>query len=179
MPTTTIGIPAATVTAPTQFVTTPQLPTAAAAGAVNAVPTLIPTAPQIVSQTVTTTYQNPNAAAAAASGYIVLPESTAALQPSASGIAVAPLIPIADNPAAVGAYTGGVEPTLWKKPTMLFIGDSITEMGLNADGGWTARLGSAYSRKVSASRYAANSPCHLQRPLQLAGLQLQLCCIVV
>jgi hypothetical protein len=47
-----------------------------------------------------------------------------------------------------GAYLGNAEPTIWKRPTILTIGDSITEMGLDPAGGWTAKLANAYARKV-------------------------------
>lgn len=53
---------------------------------------------------------------------------------------------------AQGAYLGNPEPTIWKRPAILAIGDSITEMGLDPSGGWTARLADAYARKVGQQR---------------------------
>lgn len=78
---------------------------------------------------------------------VLLPGTPAAAIDRPADVTATPAVPIASNRAAVGAYTGNLEPTIWKKPSMLFIGDSITEMGLNPDG-WTVRVASAYSRKA-------------------------------
>lgn len=50
-----------------------------------------------------------------------------------------------------GAYTGGPEPTIWRRPVILLLGDSITQMGSNLyDGypGWVANMQAHYNRKA-------------------------------
>ena len=50
-----------------------------------------------------------------------------------------------------GAYTGGPEATIWRRPVILLLGDSITQMGSNEyDGapGWVAHMQAHYNRKV-------------------------------
>lgn len=52
-----------------------------------------------------------------------------------------------------GAYTGGPEATIWRRPVILLLGDSITQMGSNEyDGapGWVAHMQAHYNRKVRA-----------------------------
>lgn len=75
----------------------------------------------------------------------------AAAVPAAAASA-SDVVPSPDNgrsaAAAPGAYLGNAEPTIWRRPTILTIGDSITEGGLDPEGGWTVRLASAYARKV-------------------------------
>lgn len=67
-------------------------------------------------------------------------------------LVAADVVPSPDNgrsaAAAPGAYLGNAEPTIWRRPTILTIGDSITEGGLDPEGGWTVRLASAYARKA-------------------------------
>jgi hypothetical protein len=74
---------------------------------------------------------------------------------AAAAAAAADVVPSPDNgrsaAAMPGAYLGNAEPTIWKRPAILAIGDSITEMGLDPEGGWTVKLASAYARKVSSS----------------------------
>lgn len=51
-----------------------------------------------------------------------------------------------------GAYTGGPEATIWRRPVILLLGDSITQMGSNEydgdHGGWVAHMQAHYNRKV-------------------------------
>jgi hypothetical protein len=103
------------------------------------------------------------------------------LQSLQAAAAAADVVPSPDNgrsaAAMPGAYLGNKEPTIWKRPTILTIGDSITEGGLDAAGGWTAKLANAYARKVGCFWQEAgvqrihllmNADCHVvptsQRP---------------
>eukprot|EP00879_Flechtneria_rotunda_P019299 GHRR01020268.1.p1 GENE.GHRR01020268.1~~GHRR01020268.1.p1 ORF type:complete len:273 (+),score=88.15 GHRR01020268.1:378-1196(+) len=40
------------------------------------------------------------------------------------------------------------ESTIWRRPWFVFLGDSLTEMGQSADGGWVTRVAAAYNRKA-------------------------------
>jgi hypothetical protein len=40
--------------------------------------------------------------------------------------------------------------SVWRRPAVLLLGDSLTELGQAEDGGWSTKLTSAYIRKVCA-----------------------------
>lgn len=51
----------------------------------------------------------------------------------------------------VWCATGGPEASIWRRPVILLVGDSITQMGSNEyDGypGWVAHMQAHYNRKV-------------------------------
>jgi hypothetical protein len=51
-----------------------------------------------------------------------------------------------------GAFTGGPEPTIWRRPVVLCLGDSITQMGsdeYDRQPGWVLRLAAHFNRKVA------------------------------
>ncbi|KAF8059138.1 Iah1 [Scenedesmus sp. PABB004] len=54
----------------------------------------------------------------------------------------------AGGAAVAGAYLGNEEPTIWTRPAVLLLGDSLTELGLDPTGGWGVRLAHAYARKA-------------------------------
>jgi hypothetical protein len=53
-------------------------------------------------------------------------------------------------PGTVGGRGTGRATSIWRRPSILLLGDSLTERGAN-EGGWGARLAATYRRKVRSA----------------------------
>jgi hypothetical protein len=61
--------------------------------------------------------------------------------------------------AAAGSDNGQQQQasSVWRRPALLLLGDSLTELGQVEDGGWSTKLTSAYVRKVSGNSSNSSS----------------------